>query len=343
MTRHAMLLPLALILPAALAAQVPAVAISEAALRQRLTFTMDSLSRAGAFSGVVLLAKRGAPMWEHAYGLADRARKTPNTVETAFNLGSINKQFTQIAIRQLAAAGKLHLDSSLATYWPDYPDAAVARSVTIRQLLQHRAGLGGNIFGELPGKPRLAIRHNRDYIALFASEPPVFAPGERQQYCNACYVVLGEVVSRVSGEDYYAYVRAHIYVPAGLTHTAHHAPDSLPPATAIGYTTGREEAAPGTPLKPNTDQLPGRGSAAGGGYSTARDLMRFVQALREQKVPDGPPPGIGIAGGSGGMNAVVEGDLPGGYDLIVLANLDPPSAERVARMVRAWLGSKGDD
>ena len=60
-------------------------------------------------------------------------------------------------------------------------------------------------------------------------------------------------------------------------------------------------------------------------------------------MPAGPPPGIGIAGGSGGMNAVVEGDLPGGYDLIVLANLDPPSAERVARMVRAWLGSKGDD
>ncbi|HET7461965.1 MAG TPA: hypothetical protein VFJ82_11985 [Longimicrobium sp.] len=70
--------------------------------------------------------------------------------------------------------------------------------------------------------------------------------------------------------------------------------------------------------------------------------MRFVQALRERKIPNGPPPGIGIAGGSGGINGVVEGDLPGGYDLIVLANLDPPAAERIARTVRGWLGVADD-
>ena len=83
-------------------------------------------------------------------------------------------------------------------------------------------------------------------------------------------------------------------------------------------------------------------SAAGGGYSTAQDLLRFVQALRERKVAGGPPPGIGIAGGAPGLNAAVEGDLPGGYDLVVLANLDPPAAERVAREVRGWLGVADD-
>ncbi len=316
--------------------------IDEPELKRRLARTMDSLERAGAFSGVVLVARNGAPVWEQAYGMADRARQRKNTIETAFNLGSINKLFTQIAIRQLSNAGTVHLDSTIATYWPDYPNAAIARSVTLRQLLQHRAGLGGNIFGTLPGQPRSAIRHNREYVALFASESPDFAPGTRQQYCNACYVVLGEIVSRMSGEDYYDYVRAHVYQPAGLTRTDAHPLTALPANTAIGYTTGREDAPLNAPLKPNSDELPGRGSAAGGGYSTAHDLMRFVQALREQKVPGGPPAGVGVAGGSGGMNAVVEGALPGGYDLIVLANLDPPSAERVARMIRGWLGG-GDD
>jgi CubicO group peptidase (beta-lactamase class C family) len=340
------LLPLVVpvVLPALLAAQdAPrAPLISEAVLVQRLNGTMDSRVRIGAFSGVVLLARNGAPVWERAWGLADRARKQPNTIETAFNLGSINKLFTQIAIRQLTNAGKVNPDSTIATYWPDYPNQVIARSVTIRQLLQHRAGLGGDIFGTLPGQPRAAIRHNRDYLALFVNEPPAFAPGTKNRYCNACYVVLGEIVSRVSGEDYYEYVRRHVYEPAGLTRTAAWTVDALPAGTAVGYTTRREGSSIETPVRPNTDDLPGRGSAAGGGYSTAHDLMRFVQALRDGQVPGGPN-GVGIAGGSGGMNAVVESNLPGGYDVIVLSNLDPPSAERVSRMVRAWLGGGLDD
>src|SRR5688500_9106174 len=118
--------------------------ISEAELVRRLGVTLDSLAHLDQFSGVVLLAKNGAPVFERAYGFADREAKRPNTVETAFNIGSINKQFTAIAVRQLAADGKLHLDSTLATYWPDYPNRDVARRVTIRQMMSHRSGIGGN-------------------------------------------------------------------------------------------------------------------------------------------------------------------------------------------------------
>jgi CubicO group peptidase (beta-lactamase class C family) len=133
-------------------------------------------------------------------------------------------------------------------------------------------------------------------------------------------------------------VRRHVYALAGMTRTAAWAVDSLPPNTALGYTT-RGEGQDAVPLHPDTDLLAGRGSSAGGGYSTAADLVRFVQALREGKVPGGPLAGIGAAGGAPGINAIVEGDLPGGYDLVVMANLDPPAAERVARMVREWLGA----
>jgi CubicO group peptidase (beta-lactamase class C family) len=305
---------------------------------RRITAALDSLSRADAFSGVVVLVRGDQTVFRQAYGFADRAARRPNTPETAFNLGSINKVFTATAVRQLAAAGKLDLDSTLIHYWPDYPNPEVARRVTIRQLMQHRSGIGGNIFGAPPGGTRHDVRHNRDYLQLFASEPLAFEPGSRQAYSNAGYVVLGMLVERLSGEDYYDYVARHIYQPAGMTETAAYPAEALPAGVALGYTRGEDEGATG-PLAPNTALLPGRGSAAGGGYSTAADLLRFVAALRAGRVPGGPPAGIGAAGGAPGINAVVEGDMPGGYDLVVMSNLDPPAAERVARMIRGWLGA----
>lgn len=311
-------------------------------LPARLSKTIDSLAAAGEFSGVVLLAKDGAPLFERAYGFADRETRTPNTVETAFNLGSINKFFTQVAIRQLADAGKLNVDSTLARAWPDYPNHEVARRVTIRQLLQHRSGVGGNIFAAPPGKTRGDIRRLSDYLPLFVNEPLQFEPGTNQRYSNAGYIVLGLLIERLSGEDYYDYVRRHIFEPAAMTRTASWTVDALPPNTAKGYTTRRLDvetsgAVPGT----NTEFLPGRGSSAGGGYSTAHDLLRLLNALRAGKIPGGPQAStVGIAGGAPGLNATMEGDLAGGYDLIVLANLDPPAAERVSRIVRGWLGAR---
>lgn len=313
--------------------------VPQAELVRRLSSTLDSLSAAGSFSGVVVLARNGAPVFERAYGMADREAGRANTVDTRFNLGSLNKLFTATAIRQLAAQGRVHLDSSLATYLPDYPNPEVARRVTLRQLMEHRAGLGGNVFGVPASGSRMDLRHNRDFVALFAGEPLRFEPGSRNQYCNACYVVLGTVVERVAGQDYYEYIRRNVYQPAGLQSTDHYAVDSLPANTALGYTMGEDRAGP---LRRNDDLLPGRGSAAGGGYSTAHDLLRFLAALRAGRVPGGPPAGLGAAGGSPGVNATVDGALPGGYDLVVLTNLDPPSANRVGQMLRGWMGIEED-
>jgi CubicO group peptidase (beta-lactamase class C family) len=313
-------------------------AISEATLVMRLTKSVDSLARLGQFSGVVVLAKDGVPVYQSAQGLANREHAIANNLQTAFNLGSINKIFTQIAILQLTAAGKLDLDSTLAKYWPDYPNHEVARRITIRQLMRHTSGIGGNIFAAPSGGKRRDIRGLRDFLPLFVNEPLQFEPGSKNSYSNAGYVVLGLLIERLSGQDYYGYVRDHIFAPAGMTRTGSFAVDSLPSNTAIGYTRGDEDAPPSAPVHPNTEQLPGRGSSAGGGYSTATDLLKFVKALRERRIASGLPAGLGIAGGSGGINAVLEGDLPGGYDLVVLANLDPPAAERVARMTREWLG-----
>ena len=274
--------------------------------------------------------------------MADREAARANNLETSFNLGSINKFFTQIAIRQLAAAGTLNIDSSLARAWPDYPNADIARKVTIRQILEHRSGIQGNIFGTPPGKTRHDVVTLTDYFQLFADQPLQFEPGSQQQYSNAGYIVLGLLIERLSGENYFEYINKHIYEPAGMTQTGSWRVGRWPQNTAVGYTTrtgeGTAQGGEGAPLRRNTDLLPGKGSSAGGGYSTAHDLLRLLNALRAHRIPQAPEPGmIGIAGGAPGLNAAMEGDLRGGYDVIVLANLDPPAAERVARLIREAL------
>ena len=324
------------ILTCQLSGQTPPHAEQE--LIRRLSLAADSLAKEGKFSGVILLARAGKPLFEAVCGYADSEARVANTVETAFNLGSINKMFTATAIRQLSSEGRLDMDSTLGHYWPDYPNADVARRVTIRQLLNHQSGVGGNIFAAPAGGTRRDIRHNRDIVSIIAGETLQFEPGTNRRYSNAGYVILGEIVERVSGEDYYEYVRRHIYEPAGMTRTAHWALDSLPPGTAIGYTSLPEAGGSASRPARNTSLLPGRGSAAGGGYSTAGDLLRFMSAIRQEKIPGAPSPGLGVAGGAPGLNAVLEGDLPGGVDLIVLANLDPPAAETLAGLVRRWLG-----
>ena len=314
--------------------------IGTSELIKRLRAFADSLSHLDQFSGVISVSQNGAPVFEKAYGEANRETHTPNTLETAFNLGSINKLFTATAVRQLALAGKLQLDSSLASAWPDYPNQEVARRVTVRQILQHRSGITGDIF-HVPGVSAPGeITHNRQFLAGFVRDSLQFAPGSREQYSNAGYVVLGALIERVSGEDYYAYIDAHILQPAGMTRTGHFLNASLPPRTALGYTHDGERASPTATWRSNSRMLPGRGSAAGGGYSTVGDLKLLLAALRANRIPGAPGAGVGIAGGAEGLNASVEGALPGGYDLIVMANLDPPAAERISRRVREWLGQR---
>ena len=315
--------------------------LQQADLAARVTHAVDSLAAAGKFSGVVVIARNGTPVIQLARGMADRERRIPNDAGTGFNLGSINKVFTRIAIQQLAAAGKLELDSPLANAWPDYPNADVARRVTVRQILQMRSGIGGSIFGAPPGGTRHDIRRLRDYLPLFVNNPLDFEPGSQQRYSNAGYVVLGLLVERLSGLSYYDYVRQHIYEPAGMTRTAHFAADSLPPHTAIGYTPADSggNLVEGGAEHRNTALLPGRGSSAGGGYSTADDLLKFLAALRDGRIAQGGLPGLGVAGGAPGINCTLDGALPGGYDVVVMTNLDPPAAESVARLIRGWLGA----
>ena len=307
---------------------------ADATLSRRLNHLLDSLSAADKFAGAVLLARNDVPVFSCAAGFANRERSITNTVETAFNLASVGKLFTQTAIEQLATAGKLVPNSTVSTYWPDYPNADVARKVTISQMLTMTSGIGGDIFGT--PETTHSIRTIDDYLKQFVSVPLDFEPGTKRAYSNAGYVVLGALVQRVSGEDYTSYLKRHIFTPAGMSHTGLFDRDSLPPYAAVGYTKGFDENAPG-PIRPNTAGLPGRGSPAGGGYSTLGDLLRYVHGIRSGAIAGTKGKPMGWAGGSPGANTFLVPDLPGGYTLIVLANMDPPMAMEIKATVDKWL------
>jgi D-alanyl-D-alanine carboxypeptidase len=329
--------------------------LTESQLVAALQTEMQRETVAKGFSGAVLLAKDGRPVFARAYGFADRQRNIVNTLSTRFRIGSMNKMFTAVAVLQLVQAGKIGLDDPVGKYLTDYPNKEVASEVTVRELLTHTGGTG-DIFGPDFSKHRLALRTLDDYVRLYGNRAPEFPPGERYEYSNYGFILLGKIVERASGQSYYDFVREWVYAPAGMTSTGS-APEDTPVAErSVGYMGGNS----------NTDTLPYRGTSAGGGYTTIGDLLRFANALSRNVLlpagytqllttgkvtmpsfPDNPRRYafgfidqtvnerrcFGHSGGAPGMSADFE-ICPGtGYVIAVLANVDPPAADDASRFV----------
>ena len=222
--------------------------------------------------------------------------------------------------------------------------------------MSRKLGIGDFFGPRFDATPKEKIRTTRDFLALFADLPLEFEPGTRQQYSNGGYIVLGAIIEKASGQDYYDYVREHIYGPAGMTNTDSYDRDAEIPNRATGYTKEATDGPGGRRI--NRDELPGRGSSAGGGYSTAPDLLKFASAVHENRLmspelttwlvtrqePAAQRAGVAAAarafgwlGGSPGVNAAFWSSATTGYTIVVLSNFDPPSAERIASPVREIL------
>jgi CubicO group peptidase (beta-lactamase class C family) len=310
----------------------------------------DEVAGSGRFSGAVLLAVDDKPLVEEAWGLADRAKNIPNTAQTSFDVASLGKLFTQVAIVQLLEAGKLSLDEPFGKYLADYPNHDVAAKITLRLLLLHTSGMGDIADPATREAKARSLRSLKDFLPLFASEPLAFAPGSEMRYSNAGYVVLGRVVEQVAGEDYFQYVEHHILTPAGMKHAGFFDRTNLPATVARSYD-GAVDV---------TQKHPVRGSPAGGLQASVEDLLRLVQAIDSGKLvkkesvkllrdlvprpPNAPQPadpnkfvGYGIAGGAEGVNAQLNIDPTGRFVRIVLCNSSPPMASSMAATIGDWL------
>ncbi len=310
---------------------------------------LDARAAAGDFSGVALLVRGDSTLLAQAWGLADREKNAPAKLDTRFNVGSIGKLFTRAALAQLAQAGKLSLDDKLSRYLPDFPHAD---AITLDMLCEHRSGVGDFFNAKYDAMDRSKLRHNRDYLTLIREQPLWFAPGTSQRYSNGGYALLGEVIARASGEDYYDYLARHVFGPAGMSATGAPIEGDGTRGLARGYT--REGAASGGE-RDNVATRPARGSAAGGGYSTATDLLAFDRALLAGRlcgrrwtewVTGGPRPDRGAAAAGGDTAFGFGGGAPGiaaewlhngDAVLIVLTNRDPEVTQPVVRPLRELL------
>lgn len=333
--------------PEAKAIAPPKNAVELAAAIKKLA---GELADSGKFSGSILIAVDAKILLQEAWGTADREGKTANTHETAFDVGSIGKVLTQIAILQLVEAGKIKLDDAIGKYLPDYPNRDTAGQITIRQLLLHISGLPDFLDHITPDAPLKSMRELKDFLPLFAQKLLDFPPGSANRYSNSGYIVLGLVIEAVSGESYFSYVKDKILAPAGMTHSGFFDREHLPSTVARSYDGDHDVL----------DMHAARGSSAGGLQASAGDLFRLVQAMDAGKLlspesvealrgliprpPDAPPPsddrklvGYGIVGGAPGVSTQLSIDPTGKYTRVILCNGSPPMAMAMAAAIREWI------
>lgn len=335
--------------------------LSAREIRARVDSMLKTLVAADSFSGVVYVAKGAEPIYAGAFGLASKTWNMPNRLDTRFNLASITKMFTAVAVARLVEQGKLSFSDKVGDVLPDYPNKEVAQKVTLHQLLSHTSGLIGARDMAKKNPPPQKARTVGGMLKQFVSEPLSFPPGQRFGYSNAGYILLGAVIEKASGQSYYDYVREHVFKPAGMLDTDFYELDTEPRNISTGFMDG-----PGGKRLSNIFDLDVKGSPAGGAYTTGPDMARFHAALTGHKlireatldrlwagVVDEPGRGTKYAYGAsiaryngtqivshgGGWKGVtnhfdIYPDL--GYTVVVLSNYDDDPAA-IAYKLREWL------
>jgi len=323
-------------------------ALADAALRDHQAV---GVSIAVARGGEIVLAK--------GYGVADVAHRTPATADTVYRIGSITKQFTAVAILQLAERGALDLHDDIRKFLPDYP--AHDPAITVENLLTHTSGIAD--YTSLPNWKELSVKpmSRAELVATFATKPLDFAPGEHWAYSNANYYLLGLIVEKLTKQSYADAIRDRVLRPAGMTASGY-CTDAMP-RRAEGYKINPEGPVPAAPI----DMA--HPFAAGALCSTVGDLIAWQRALdagklvakaslakmrTAAKLASGTPTGYGYGvflgelegharvGHGGGINGFVSmlARYPGDdLTIAVLGNAETDAPEKLeAKIARVALG-----
>ncbi len=242
---------------------------------------LDNLNESD-FSGAILIAENDEIIYKRAYGLSSIEYDVKNKIDTKFNIASITKMFTAIAALQLYEKGKINLQTPVGKYLPDYPNEIVRNSVTVHQLLTHTSGLNNFYVSDLNKIKNSDYEEISDFVPLFANDTLLSKPGTKYDYSGTGFVVLGLIIEKVSGENYYDYIKENILQPANMLATSEIQVDSIVKNKASGYTSGFGQ---NKTLKKNEYYLT-KASPAGFYYSTAEDLFKFSKALRNYQLLD---------------------------------------------------------
>ncbi len=285
--RSLLALPLtALLLPAPAGAQAaqataqpatpaPSAALSETdAVDAAVQKSMQSRQVPGVSVAVV---KDGKVVLAKGYGFSDVEKSIKATEHTVYQLASVTKPFTAMAVLMLAEDGKLSLDGKIADILPGLP--AAWAPVTVRHLLSHTSGIKSytDVFGEQK-VPDSRVFTNEGILALVTDAPLQFAPGEKYAYSNTGYYLLGMIIEKVSGKPYATVLAERIFTPLGMTSTGLDDYADTRPVRAKGYATGNGQTTPAEHTHPSQP------FSAGALVSTVADLAKWDTALASRKL-----------------------------------------------------------
>jgi CubicO group peptidase (beta-lactamase class C family) len=346
----------------------------EADRLEALAHELSSWGETRDLSGSMLLTRGGERLFELCVGYADRATQTPITAATRFGIASVTKMFTACAVVDLVRAGLVTFATPVVDVLPaQRRPSTLLPSVTLHHLLCHTSGIAdyceededspaylpdyADLWSDLPS---YSVTRPGDFLPLFGDLPPYRPPGERFQYSNAGFIVLGMVIEQLTGRPFTNVVEQRVLAPAGMSASGFFRLDEPVPDVAIGY----RRASSDGPWRSNVYSVPVIGGADGGAMCTARDLDRFLRAYadgtllgplrevvltRHADADDGRGEGYGVhlypdgryghGGGDPGVEALVYRWPEDDAHLVVLVNTEVGLAVEVRdAMIAAWRG-----
>ncbi|WP_109436300.1 serine hydrolase [Aquimarina sp. AU119] len=333
--------------------------ISETELINKTSALLDKISKKDVFSGTVLIAKGSEVLFEKAYGEASKRFHVPNTINTKFNLGSMNKMFTTTAIMQLVEKQKVKLSDPISKYIDEsWLPKQITDKVTIHHLLSHTSGLGSYFNKTYWNSSRELYRTIEEFKPLVKGETLAFTPGEKFRYSNTGMLLLGVIIQKSSSQDYFEYIKNNIFTPSGMINSDSYEMDQPVENLAIGYIPVSNNA---LGWRNNIFKHIIKGGPAGGGFSTVRDLHKFALALVDKKLVSESSlellwtdhaksrygygfevktstagKVVGHGGGFPGLNAQLDIFLDNGYIITVMSNYDR-GASPVSKKINTWI------
>jgi len=246
-------------------------------LATKINNYLSVLEKSNSFSGTIIVAKNGTPIIRKAYGLANLSYQAPNKISTKFNIASIGKMITSMAIMQLKEQGKLSLKDKVGKFIPSFPNQSVRDSVTIEQLLTHSSGMGQFFTPSFFATSKDHLNTLDDFLPFFSESSLYFSAGEKYTYSNSGFLVLGLIIEAISNQTYQEYVKQHIYEPLKMYDTDAYDLDAIIPDMATGYYLPSNGDGN---WKSNLYKIT-KGVSSGGSFSTADDLLKFANGIRD--------------------------------------------------------------
>jgi CubicO group peptidase (beta-lactamase class C family) len=295
------------------------------------------------FSGAALVVKNGQPLLAKAVGHADDAAAQPVMLQTRFDIGSIQKDLTAVLVLQAHENNLLSLDDTLDEFSFGFADSRASR-ITIRHLLEHCSGFG-NVFTAEYRKNPAKYSGISEKLALLQHQPLLFEPGSDREYSNYGYIVLGAILEKVTGQDYWELLEKGVLQPS----RAVLAPEQLshgqsPVATPYHFSYEGKRL-------PVVARMREHKSPDGGGQMSVYELYAFYHRLFAERkllsasslrvlkaLQDDQQQWLAFGGGNG-VSAAVELDFANDTWVIVLANTDRLVAEELSARLRSLAAS----